>query len=265
MRRAQPDSRVTTIYTTGIGSLNDDGIGAECPTISLDESKTTAFGDPFEDVNYRTETEHSRTVFRFVSKVFYMRFRDKIVSDFSLTMNNDVIRCITHFRGLKCDIRFDNLNSTVTVSGVGHNIWREDFFPVVARLLFAQYVKYADSQVLESTVNDNYRANGPKKGKQPRSQDLLTDNIKPIHTSTPIVNRMETQQDRLNSPPVSEIMKKIDHMENELRTVKQSVISNLEKQIQDLKSSLVNAISKAMPQQTYASAGQTQSQSSERN
>ena len=76
---------------------------------------------------------------------------------------------------------------------------------------------------------------------------------------------MEAQQDRLNSPPVSEIMKKIDHMENELRMVKQSVISNLEKQIQDLKSSLVNAISKAMPQQTYASAVQTQSQSSERN
>ena len=114
-------------------------------------------------------------------------------------------------------------------------------------------------------MNDNYRANGPKNGKQPTSQDLLTAIIKPIHTSTPIVNRMETQQDRLNSPPVSEIMKKIDHMENELRMVKQSVISNLEKQIQDLKSSLVNAISKAMPQQTYASAVQTQSQSSERN
>ena len=131
--------------TTGIGSLDNDSIGAECPTISLDESKTPAFGDPFEDVYYRTETEHSRTVFRFVSKVFYMRFRDKIVSDFSLTMNNDVIRCITHFRGLKCDMIIDNLNSTVPVSGVGHNIWREDFFPVVARLLFAQYVKYADS------------------------------------------------------------------------------------------------------------------------
>ena len=78
--------------TTGIGSLNDDGIGAECP--SLYESKTTAFGDSFEDVYYRTEIEHSKTVFRFVSKVFYMRFRDihVIASDFSLTMNNDVIR-----------------------------------------------------------------------------------------------------------------------------------------------------------------------------
>ena len=135
--------------TTRIGSFHDDGIGAECPTISLDESKVPDLGDPFEDVFYRTETGHSRTVFHFVSEVYYMRFRDKIMSDFSLTMNNDAVRCITHFRGLKCEMKIDNLTSTVTVSGVGHKIWREDFFPVVSRLLFAQYVKYADSHILE--------------------------------------------------------------------------------------------------------------------
>ena len=101
-----------------------------------------------------TDVGDSRTVFHFVSKVFYLQFRNKIMSDFSLLMHDDVIKCTTHFRGLKCDLRIDNKTSSVTVSGIGHNIWREDFFPVVARLLFAQYVKYADSQIYAS-FNDN--------------------------------------------------------------------------------------------------------------
>ena len=221
--------------TTRIGSFHDDGIGAECPTISLDESKVPDLGDPFEDVFYRTETGHSRTVFHFVSDVYYMRFRDKIMSDFSLTMNNDAVRCITHFRGLKCEMKIDNLTSTVTVSGVGHKIWREDFFPVVSRLLFAQYVKYADSHILESTTNQQWVIDRTKpddcaKGltrNKTVSQDILTaSKMKPVHTSTPIVNRIDTNHDKSNSPPVSEIIRRIDHMENELRLVKESVISH---------------------------------------
>ena len=43
--------------------------------------------------------------------------------------------------------------TTVTISGVGHQIWREDFFPVVAKILFLQFVKLADSQVYESFDN----------------------------------------------------------------------------------------------------------------
>ena len=44
--------------------------------------------------------------------------------------------------------------STVTLSGVGRQIWREDFFPVVVKILFAQFVKLADSQVYESFDNE---------------------------------------------------------------------------------------------------------------
>ena len=119
----------------------------------LYKSSAPDFGDPFEGVFYWTKAEDLKTVIHFVSRVFYLRFRDKIVSDFSLTMDNDVIRCITHFRGLKCDMNIDTCASTVTVSGIGYNIWRDDFFPVVARLLFTQYVKFAESQVIESYTN----------------------------------------------------------------------------------------------------------------
>ena len=104
--------------STRIESNNESRVAYENPTISLDESKPPAFGDPFEDIFYRTETGATRTVFHFVSKVFYLRFRDKIMSDFSLSMNEDMIRCTTHFRGLRCDMKIDNSTSTMTVSGV---------------------------------------------------------------------------------------------------------------------------------------------------
>ena len=170
-------------------------------------------------------------------------------------------------------ILIDNLTSTVTVSGVGHKIWREDFFPVVSRLLFAQYVKYADSHILESTTNqqwviDRTKTDDCAKGltrNKTVSQDILTaSKMKPVHTSTPIVNRIDTNHDKSNSPPVSEIIKRIDHMENELRLVKESVISHFEKHTQDMKTSIFEVIKKAIPNQTYASALQTSSQSSGR-
>ena len=205
------------------------------------------------------------------------------MSDFSLTMDNDVIRCITHFRGLKCDMNIDNCASTVTVSGIGHNIWRDDFFPVVARLLFTQYVKFAESQVIESytngdaddrskagvCTNDPIRENHvPETMQQPLSQDQLTASKiayeLPVYTSTPIVNRMETQHDRINTPVVSEIIKKIDQMETELRMVKQSVISNMEKQIRDLRSSVLEMIGKIKPDMTYAAAVQSSSKPTEK-
>ena len=86
--------------------------------------------------------------------MFYLRFRNKIKSDFSLIMEDDVLRCTTHFRRLKCDLKIDNSASTMTISGVGHQIWRQDFFPVVAKILFAQFVKLADTQVYESFDNE---------------------------------------------------------------------------------------------------------------
>ena len=75
---------------------------------------------------------------------------------------------------------------------------------------------------------------------------------------------METQHDRINTPVVSEIIKKIDQMETELRMVKQSVISNMEKQIRDLKSSVLEMIGKIKPDMTYAAAVQSSSKPTEK-
>ena len=52
-------------------------------------------------------------------------------------------------------------------------------------------------------------------------------------------------------------------METDLTMFKQSVISNIDQQIQDLKSSVFDMIAKMKPDQTYAAAVQTLSQSSD--
>ncbi|MEW8547726.1 MAG: GDSL-type esterase/lipase family protein [Candidatus Thiodiazotropha sp.] len=271
-------------------SNDENMVRLESQAISLDESRAPDFSDPFEGVFYRTEIHDSRTVLHFVSKVFFLRFTNKIKSDFSLVMEDDVLRCITHFRGLKCDLKIDSSTSTVTISGVGHKIWREDFFPVVARILFAQFVKLADSQVCESFVDEcttdhtreepyaehtreqpyaEHTREQPYAGMQTLSQAhalLTTSKMSydlPVYTSTPIANRLETQQDKLNLQPVFEIINRLDRMESDLKMFKQSVISSVEQQIQSLKSNIFEMITKIKPEQTYAAAVQTSSQSND--
>ena len=266
--------------TTRIESGNEN---VENPTISLDESKPPDFGDPFENIFYRTETDASRTVFHFVSKLYYLRFRDKNTSDFSLSMNDDVIRCTTHFRGLRCDMKIENSSSTLTVSGVGHKIWRDEFFPVVARILLSQYVQLAESQLFDSMnecADGRSRADGCTKAptrRQPpaeiiqplsRITALNAAYDSPVYTSTPIPNRTETQQNRINMTQVyDEIMMKIDKIESEMKMVKQSILTTMEKRMLELKSNVISMIEKINPRQPYATVvkSSTPSQSTEEN
>ena len=61
--------------------------------------------------------------------------------------NNAILTCYTHIKGLKCEKHNDrNLNSVV-ISGVGHMLWRKDYFPKVTICLFKRYIKDADSQL----------------------------------------------------------------------------------------------------------------------
>ncbi|MCG7878422.1 MAG: hypothetical protein N0C90_19140, partial [Candidatus Thiodiazotropha endolucinida] len=250
----------------------------EPQTLSLDDSRSTDYSDPFEGVFYRTDSSDSRTTIYFVSSAFYWRFRDKIQSDFSLSMEDNVIRCVTHFRGLKCDMRIDNMALTVTVSGVGHKIWREDFFPVIARLLFAQYVQFADSQINETYASQCMTdgKNAELCGADPSSAvkirkialqkqaPLTTSKIDdpPMYTSTPILNRTEPQQERINMQPALEIIKRLDEMASGIRMFKQTVISDIQLQMQDLKSSVLSMIGKMKPERTYASVVEMPSRSS---
>ena len=90
--RIDSDGNTTRIY-----SNDGNMVILESQTLSLDASKATDYNDPFEGVFCQTETDDSRTILHFVSKVFYLRFRNKIKSDFSLIMEDDVLRCTAHF------------------------------------------------------------------------------------------------------------------------------------------------------------------------
>ena len=50
--------------------------------------------------------------------------------------NNPVSTCLTHVRGLKCEMRIDRDSKFVKVSGVGHRMWRKEYFPRVSTSLF---------------------------------------------------------------------------------------------------------------------------------
>ena len=108
------------------------------------------------------ETDDSNTSLKFESSVFYTQFRNKIQSVCSLCMECDGLKCSTPVRGLKCDLAINNSTSTVKITGVGHRIWRENFFSKLAKTLFMQYVKETDSQVNDIHVKECTHATRPK-------------------------------------------------------------------------------------------------------
>ena len=138
---------------------------------------------------------------------------------------------------------------------------------MIARLLFAQFVEFADSHVCDSFVDEcaDGRSNAVDKSTiDPTKAERITEVVQqassqgpftatklaydpPVFTSTPIINRTEARPDISHMTSAYEIIKKIDHMESELSMVKQSVISNMENQIQDLKSSVLDMFAKMKP------------------
>ena len=72
-------------------------------------------------------------------------------ADFSQNIHDDesnsISTCYTHVKGLKCEMHIDGNFNIVTVSGVGHRLWRKEYFPKVAISLFKRYDKDADSQL----------------------------------------------------------------------------------------------------------------------
>lgn len=120
--------------------------------------------DQFEGIFYSTQVNASVTKLRFVSHVFFSGFYEKILADFSgnikIDETNKLAKCFTHVRGLKCEICVDIKSYSLTISGVGHRLWRKEYFPKVALLLFKRYVYEADSQF---GAEDEYNRMSPSR------------------------------------------------------------------------------------------------------
>ena len=155
-----------------------------------------------------------------VSNVFYNSFQSKFLSDFFNSINSDesqrVFKCTTHVKSLRCDLKLDGNSRNVTVSGVGHIVWRKDYFPKITRLIFKQYVQTSESQLESQLENSNcdiltaeknctgrssarkYGSNSFLKYTIISRKDSQPNNCEnsiqpPLFNSTPIVPRMETQ------------------------------------------------------------------------
>ncbi|MES9883588.1 MAG: hypothetical protein ABW185_22240, partial [Sedimenticola sp.] len=140
--------------------------------------------DPFENVLYRTEQSERETKVVFVSQTFYGSFATKMEADYFCRIDLDrisfVTKYTTHVRGLRCDISMDSHFHDVTVTGVGHKLWRDHSFPVTARSLFKRFVKHVDEH--SQLVEEN-----PSQHNILAVQDVSTYTVDPLLTSTPLV------------------------------------------------------------------------------
>ena len=71
-------------------------------------------------------------------------------ADFSQSVTTDsssIDVCTTHVKGLKCHICIDKQSQTTIITGIGHNLWRKEYFPIIAASLFKRYVGETDSQL----------------------------------------------------------------------------------------------------------------------
>ena len=108
--------------------------------------------DLLERIFYRT-SQDSKTSLIFVSSVFFNMFLSKIKADFFSNVDSDntttITKCVTHVQGLKCEIILDSHFNTVTVTGVGHKLWRSHYFPKAAQSLFKRFVQEVNSMTVK--------------------------------------------------------------------------------------------------------------------
>ena len=211
--------------------------------------------DRFEGILYKTYITSCMTKLKFISVAFFKCFYDKMKADYHLDIinpeNNPVSTCLTHVRGLKCEMLIDRDSKSVKVSGVGHRMWRKEYFPRVSTSLFKRYVQENDSQFcgeeITNSVSEEKKEehNGSRYHQvQPESVALSTTDF-PMFTSTPIVQRTDSRSEQSSaqnstySECLLSIVNMIRRMETELKEIKQNVVSSMERKIDELKASLL--------------------------
>ena len=132
--------------------------------IFLEKSTEEQYGkDILERLFYRTTQDESKTTLTFISHVFFSMFLSKMKSDFVSSIDIDetstVSKCVTHIKGLQCEILLDSHFCTVSVTGVGHRIWRDYYFSKAAHSLIRRHLQEGsqDNVLIESTYMPSSR------------------------------------------------------------------------------------------------------------
>ena len=161
--------------------------------------------DILERLFYRTTQDESKTTLTFISHVFFNMFLSKMKSDFVSSIDIDetstVSKCVTHIKGLKCDILLDSHFCTVSVTGVGHRIWRDYYFSKAARSLIRRHLQEGsqDNELIESPY-------------MPSSQELSTES-----SSSSLMSGEESNTDASSSESSSNssnVSSEVSHTED---------------------------------------------------
>ena len=74
-----------------------------------------------------------------MSNAFFHMLLSKLKAEFASSIEIDetsfISKCVTHIKGLKCEIIFGSHFCNVTVTGVGHRVWRDCYFSKAAHCL----------------------------------------------------------------------------------------------------------------------------------
>ena len=219
--------------------------------------------DLLERIFYRTSQDESKTTLNFVSSVFFDMFLSKIKSDFSKNIDSDktttFTKCVTHVQGLKCDVTLDSHFSTVTVTGIGHKLWRTYYFHKASRSLFKQYVKDVDSQDSQnsSVQTPEMKTPTPTLSNTESKDDFGSiAGIQPLLMSTP--NSQSTDQVSFRQM-MSQLQRSDPNDTDEISNGRKlsfmiSRVCNLEAIVDDLKKSIILLVEKMTKPGSFSEA-----------
>ena len=161
--------------------------------------------DILERLFYRTTQDESKNTLTFISHIFFSMLLSKMKSDFVNSTDIDetstASKCVTHIQGLKCEILLDSNFCTLSVTSVGHRIWRDCYFSKAAISLIRRHLQEGsqDNELIESTY-------------MPSSQELSTES-----SSSSLMSGEESNTDASSSESSSDssnISSEVSHTED---------------------------------------------------
>ena len=188
--------------------------GDSFSTISPDSSQACSDydNDQFEDIFYKTSKDESCITVSFISIAFFYAFQDKLLSDFSSSIEYDetrkIYKCTTQLRNLKCHIKLDGNSRSVAVSGVGRIHWRKNDFPRVARIIFKKYVQKSESQFGGSMI-DSSQCEVLSAEKVEAHDGQSTSKVQLVFSSTPLISKTENRAENQTENCVNTIQQPV--------------------------------------------------------
>ena len=193
-----PVSEDRSLETFKQNVLDASDLGDSFSTISPDSSTACSDydDDQFEGIFYNTVRDETCISVNFVSNAFFNSFLDKLLSDFSSSIECDetrrIYKCTTHIRSLKCDLKLDGNSKNVTVLGTGRILWRKDYFPKLARIIFKHYVQISESQLGQSLIESS-QCDVLTAEKVEVKNGESANTVQVVFSSTPLIQRKDSQ------------------------------------------------------------------------